>query len=115
MKTQLDDTSFKLKEAQMKYENLEGRYSQLEKENGNSKRKNEDLVKEVHELQRNLDKLKNEGAQYEDTLKRECEDARVEADDLSDLLKTKDRMLEDQNIVIANLKKQAKEKEDEVK
>ena len=49
-----------------------------------------------------IEKIKNEGGQYEETLKRECEDARVESEDLSDLLKTKDRMLEDQNIVIAN-------------
>jgi hypothetical protein len=42
-------------------------------------------------------------------LKRECEDARVEADDLSDLLKTKDRMLEDQNIVISEIKEKNKE------
>lgn len=31
----------------------------------------------------------------EEQLKRECEDARVEIEDYSDLLKTKDRMLED--------------------
>ncbi len=40
---------------------------------------------------------------------------RVESEDLSDLLQTKDRMLEDQNIVIANQKKLVKEKEEEIK
>ena len=52
---------------------------------------------------------------YEEQLKRECEDARVEVEDLSDLIKTKDRMLEDQNIVISQLKEKAKEKEEEAK
>ena len=53
--------------------------------------------------------------QQREQLKRECEDARVEVDDLSDLIKTKDHMLEDQNIVIANLKEKQKEKDEEVK
>ena len=48
-------------------------------------------------------------------MKRECEDARIEVDDLSDLIKTKDRMLEDQNIVIATMKEKSKEKEEEIK
>ena len=43
-------------------------------------------------------------------MKRELEDARLESDDLSDLLKTKDKMLEDQNIVIAGFKEKIKEK-----
>lgn len=48
-------------------------------------------------------------------MKRELEDARLESDDLSDLLKTKDKMLEDQNIVIAGFKEKIKEKDEEVK
>jgi hypothetical protein len=43
------------------------------------------------------------------------EDSRNEVDDLSDLIKTKDRMLEDQNIVIAGFKEKIKEKEEEIK
>ena len=39
----------------------------------------------------------------------------MEVDDLSDLIKTKDRMLEDQNIVIATLKEKIKDKEEEIK
>jgi hypothetical protein len=39
--------------------------------------------------------LKIESSNFEDQLKRELEDARMESDDLSDLLKTKDKMLED--------------------
>lgn len=50
---------------------------------------------------------------FEEQLRRECEDARVEIDDLTDLLKTKDRMLEDQNIVIRELKDKLKEREAE--
>jgi len=43
------------------------------------------------------------------------EDSRNEVDDLSDLIKTKDRMLEDQSIVIAGFKEKIKEKEEEIK
>lgn len=59
--------------------------------------------------------MQSQAAQYEEQLKRECEDARLEVDDLSDLIKTKDRMLEDQNIVIATLKEKIKDKEEEIK
>ena len=51
-------------------------------------------------MQSVLDKLKGDSQSFEEQLKRECEEARIEVDDLSDLIKTKDRMLEDQNIVI---------------
>ena len=50
---------------------------------------------ENQELKQDIERVKNEAAQYEEQLKRECEDARVEVDDLSDLIKTKDLMLED--------------------
>lgn len=40
---------------------------------------------------------------------------RIEIDDLSDLVKTKDRMLEDQNIAISQMKEKLKEKEEEIK
>lgn len=59
--------------------------------------------------------LESRIAQLEEQLKREQEDARVEVEDLQDLLKTKDHMLEDQNIVIGELKEKAKEKEAEAK
>ena len=72
-------------------------------------------MKEYYELKQSFERMQNQAAQYEEQLKRECEEARLEVDDLSDLVKTKDRMLEDQNIVIANLKEKAKEKEEEVK
>ena len=59
--------------------------------------------------------MQAQGQQYEEQLKRECEDARVEVDDLSDLLKTKDRMLEDQNIVISELKDKLRARDEELK
>ena len=59
--------------------------------------------------------MKKEFEQFEESLKRELEEARVESDDLSEILKTKDRMLEDQNIAIENLKRHNKEKDEEIK
>jgi hypothetical protein len=47
--------------------------------------------------------------------RRDNEEARNEIEDLGDLIKTKDRMLEDQNIVISNLKEKSKEKDEEIK
>ena len=67
------------------------------------------------DLQTQLARLKQDSVAYEEQLKRECEDARVEADDLSDLLKTKDRMLEDQNIVISEIKDKNKDFTQEIK
>ena len=69
----------------------------------------------MSELQAQLARLKQEAATYEEQLKRECEDARVESEDLSDLLKTKDRMLEDQNIVISEIKDKNKDLAAEIK
>ena len=53
------------------------------------------MTNELRDLKEKSSKEKNDYAGYEEQLKRECEDARVEIEDLSDLLKTKDRMLED--------------------
>lgn len=115
VKKNLDETTFKLKETEMKHDNINERYSKLVKEQQSSLKLIDDLKSELEDLGNTLEKVKAEGAQYEETLKRECEDLRVESEDLSDLLKTKDRMLEDQNIVIANQKKLVKEKEEEIK
>lgn len=49
----------------------------------------------------------------EDQLKKDLDEANHEIDELSELLKMKDRMLDDQNMTIQNLKTQAKQKEDE--
>lgn len=67
-------------------------------------KKTEEISVENQDLKQNVERVQKEAIEYEESLKRECEDARVEVDDLSDLIKTKDHMLEDQNIVIANMK-----------
>ena len=50
----------------------------------------------------------------ENLLRKEVEDLRGEIEELSDLVKVKDRMLDDQNIGISQLKQQLKAKDDEI-
>lgn len=50
----------------------------------------------------------------ENLLRKEVEDLRGEIEELSDLVKVKDRMLDDQNIGISQLKQQLKAKDDEM-
>ncbi len=50
----------------------------------------------------------------ENLLRKEVEDLRAEIEELSDLVKVKDRMLDDQNIGISQLKQQLKAKDDEM-
>ena len=79
----------------MKFIMSQERLTKLESDHQISLKNNESLNKELFQLQNSNDKLKKEFELFEEQLKRELEEARVESDDLSDLLKTKDRMLED--------------------
>ena len=99
----------------MKFEDLTQRYTNLEQEHRATLAKNDTQAQQMLVLQQTADKEKAAAAAYEEQLKRECEDARVEVEDLSDLVKTKDRMLEDQVITITDFKEKIKEKEDEIK
>jgi uncharacterized coiled-coil DUF342 family protein len=47
-------------------------------------------------------------------LKRDFEDVKLENDDLQEVIKTKDRMLDDQNVAIKNLKNTLKDLNDEL-
>ncbi len=47
-------------------------------------------------------------------LRKEVDDLRGEIEELSDLVKVKDRMLDDQNIGISQLKQQLKAKDEEM-
>jgi len=47
-------------------------------------------------------------------LRKEVDDLRGELEDLAELVKVKDRMLDDQNVVIAQAKAQVKTKEEEL-
>lgn len=115
LRRELDDGQFRLKEAKMKHEDLSQRYANLEQEQRALQSKNDTQAKQIHALQQSSDKDKVDAAAYEEQLKRECEDARAEIEDLSDLVKTKDRMLEDQVITITDFKEKIKEKEEEIK
>ena len=68
----------------------------------------------MENIRQRLSKEQGDSKSYEEQIKREYEDARVEIEDLNDVLKTKDRMLEDQNIVISEIKEKMKEREAEV-
>ncbi len=50
VKKEMDDASFKLKEIKMKYENLEGRYAELDKEYQTSRKDNDIANKELYEV-----------------------------------------------------------------
>jgi len=99
----------------MKFEDLTQRYDSLENEHRAARATNDAQNQKMVMLSNNNERVKNDAASYEEQLKRECEDARVEIEDLSDLIKTKDRMLEDQLITITDFKEKIKEKEDEIK
>ena len=49
VKKELDDVSFKFKEIKMKYDNLDGRYTELDKEYQISRKNNDSLNKEFYE------------------------------------------------------------------
>lgn len=115
LKKELDQAVFEKKELAMKLELATERFTKLDLELKEAVRKNEGLQADIQGVSGNLDKQRQEASLYEEQLKREVEDARVEIDDLSDLVKTKDRMLEDQNIAISQIKEKLKEKEEEVK
>lgn len=85
----------------MKLELANERFTKQDLELKQAVRKNETLQADIQGVNGNLDKQRQEASLYEEQLKREVEDARIEIDDLSDLIKTKDRMLEDQNIAIS--------------
>lgn len=99
----------------MKFEDLTQRYANLEQDNREALAKNEAQAKQMSIFQSAVEKEKTDAVTYEEQLKRECEDARAEVEDLSDLVKTKDRMLEDQVITITDFKEKIKEKEEELK
>jgi hypothetical protein len=58
--------------------------------------------------------LQHTSRDVENLLRKEVEDLRAEIEELSDLVKVKDRMLDDQNIGISQLKQQLKAKDDEM-
>jgi hypothetical protein len=58
--------------------------------------------------------LQQTSRDVENLLRKEVEDLRAEIEELSDLVKVKDRMLDDQNIGISQLKQQLKAKDDEM-
>ena len=58
----------------------------------------------LRDVQSQLDGLNKDYASYDEQNKKDLEDARNEVEDLSELVKMKDRMLDDQNITIGNFK-----------
>lgn len=61
-----------------------------------------------------MESLNSQYQSYEEQLKRELDEARVEADEMGDVIKMKDRMLDDQNVTISNMKQVMKQKEEEI-
>ena len=68
----------------------------------------------LRDVQSQLDGLNKDYASYDEQNKKDLEDARNEVEDLSELVKMKDRMLDDQNITIGNYKQQIKAKDEEL-
>ncbi len=61
-----------------------------------------------------VESLNSQYQSYDEGLKREVEEARQEVEEMHDVLKMKDRMLDDQNVTISNLKQTMKQKDEEI-
>lgn len=110
-----DQQGYTIKEQSVKYQTLQERFNTVEVYGKKKELQIESLEKELQILKARMEKDQQSTKTYEEQLKSEVEDARVEIEDLTDLLKTKDRMLEDQNIVISDTKEKNKEKDAETK
>lgn len=91
------------------------RIAKLEEKNRESATENEALKSSISDFEVQLEKARVDAGKSEEHLRRELELAQNDVDELSDLIKTKDRMLEDQNIAIAELKETIKERDEEIK
>lgn len=67
-------------------------------------RENDTNVRKLKSLEGELDDLKRETANFDDEMKREMDEMRTENDELHELVKTKDRMLDDQNTANQDVK-----------
>jgi chromosome segregation ATPase len=75
---------------------------------------NDTNKKALKQCKYELSKVEDESASTIEHLREEVADLKVECDDLSELVKTKDRMLEDQLQQIQKLKQQLQDKADEM-
>ena len=95
LKKQFEEKVFDCKELTMKLEVAQSSKTKLETDKQDLGAKEKSLLARIESLEKELEAVRADSAHYEEQLKRECEDARVEVDDLSDIVKTKDKMLED--------------------
>jgi chromosome segregation ATPase len=110
-----EQAQYELEEARVTTGVQKERIGKLEEHTRKLAADNETFRISISDLEAQVEKARTDAGKAEEHLRRELELAQSDVDELSDLIKTKDRMLEDQNIVIAELKEKIKERDEEIK
>ena len=74
----------------------------------------EDNRRAIRENERECDGLRDTANNVEVLLRKEIDDMRRDLEELEEILKVKNRMLDDQNVAISNLKQTIRQKDDEL-
>ena len=74
----------------------------------------DDNRRAIRENERECDGLRDTANNVEVLLRKEIDDMRRDLEELEEILKVKNRMLDDQNVAISNLKQTIRQKDDEL-
>lgn len=109
-----EESEYQRREMQARVETMTGKLAERGAQNESLAREHEAARKHLRECQMELETLKDTANSVEALLRKEVEDLRAEVEDLAEIVKVKDRMLDDQNVAIQQAKAQVKAKEEEL-
>ena len=109
-----EESEYQRREMQARVENMTGKLAERGAQNESMAREHEAARKHLRECQMELETLKETAQSVETLLRKEVEEMRAEIEDLAEIVKVKDRMLDDQNVAIQQAKAQVKAKEEEL-
>ena len=103
-KAKAEESEYQRREMQARVENMTGKLAERGAQNESLAREHEAARKHLRECQMELETLKDTANSVEALLRKEVEDMRAEVEDLAEIVKVKDRMLDDQNVAIQQAK-----------
>jgi chromosome segregation protein len=113
-RAKLDELEYGRRELQAKVETLGRQMAERTRECEGYQRENETLRRQVRDCQGELSGIRESALQVEALLRKETDELRAEVEDLAELVKVKDRMLDDQNVALSQAKQAAKQKDEEL-
>ena len=114
LRTRAEEAEYRARELQARVEAVGAKLQEKTEEGEAARRDAETAKRTVRECQNECETLKDTANQVEAILRKEVDELRAEVEDLAEIVKVKDRMLDDQNLVISSVKASLKSKEEDL-